>query len=686
MEKLKMRSPDLTDKNIARLAELFPNCVTEAVDDDGKQKTVIDFDQLRQELSGNIADGHRERYHLDWPGKKAATLAANSPIASAVRPCREESVAFNSTENIFIEGDNLEALKLLQETCLNKVKMIYIDPPYNTGNDFIYDDDFAEDSSTYFERSHQTDSVGNRLVTNSESNGRFHSDWLSMMFSRLRLARNLLAPNGVLFVSIDDGEVSPLKLLCDEVFGAENFINQIAVLAKPSSGASGGGEDVRLKKNIEYLLCYSRSRTSFERFNDVFDEKRLLSYIKEYKEEGKSWKYTRVLTSLGTKKFYSEVSDGSGKPIKIFQHTGVEIATLKDLAQREGLSEEQVHLKYFDRIFRDTNAQSSIRQRVLDATDREDTFYSIEYIPTSGRSKGQVTTLYYKGRNKDLIAWLSDVASSEGGRLLKKEKVGTLWTGFNWNNVSKEGDVPYPNGKKPIAFIQRMLSLCTSPEDSDVVLDFFAGSGSVAHAVVAQNVSDGGNRTCISIQIAEEISDKDRKKYYSDSRFTELRTICDIFKLRMRQAGRKLKEENATTAPDLDVGFRVLKVDSSNMKDVYYAPDGVTQGDLLDQIENIKEDRTPEDLLFQVLLDWGVDLSLPIAEETIEAKTVYFIDGNALAACFDKDINEELVKTLAARKPLRAVFRDSGYGNDSVKINVEQIFKLISPSTEVKSI
>jgi len=680
-----MHSPDFTEQNIARLAELFPNCVTETEGDAGQLKKAVDFDQLRQELSGSIVDGSRERYHLDWPGKREALLAANAAIAKTLRPCRDESVNFGDTKNLFIEGDNLDALKLLQETYLNQVKLIYIDPPYNTGNDFIYDDNFAEDSSTYFERSHQKDSTGHRLVTNSESNGRFHSDWLSMMFSRLKLARNLLSASGVLFVSIDDREVSTLKLLCDEVFGADNFINQIAIRAKPSAGASGGGEDVRLKKNIEYLLCYSRSKSSFGRFNDVYDETGLLNYIQEYKNEGKSWKYTRVLTSLGTKTFHGEVKDGSGNPIKIFRHADVEIETLKELAKSDRLSNEQVHLKYFDRIFRDTNAQSSIRQRVLDATDREDTFYSIEYVPASGRSKGQVTTLFYKGRNKDLIAWLSDVATCEDQRLIRKEKVGTLWAGFNWNNVSKEGDIPFPNGKKPIAFIQRMLKLCTTPHQGDVILDFFAGSGSVAHAVAMQNLLDGGNRTCISIQVGEAIGEKDRKKSYAEPQFAELRTICDIFKMRMRRAGQKMKLDNATNG-DLDIGFRVLKIDTSNMKDVYYAPDGVRQRNLLDQIENIKKGRTPEDLLFQVLLDWGVDLSLPISEEVIEGKAAFFVDGNALAACFDKEITEELVKILAARKPLRAVFCDSGYGNDSVKINVKQIFKLISPSTEVKSI
>jgi adenine-specific DNA-methyltransferase len=689
MQKLKLHSPDLTQANIDKLdaiSKLFPHCVTEALDAQGVLSKSVDFDQLRQELSATLVEGPQERYQLNWPGKREALLTANAPIAKTLRPCREESVDFDTTQNLFIEGDNLDALKLLQETYLNKVKMIYIDPPYNTGSDFIYEDDFAEDSASYFERSNQIDSSGNRMVANTDSNGRFHSDWLTMMYSRLRLARNLLKGDGVIFISIDDGEVGNLKLLCDEVFGSENFINQISIKAKPSSGASGGGEDIKLKKNVEYLLCYCKSKIEFARFNDVFDERSLLGYIKEYKDEGKSWKYTRVLTSLGDRTFHSEIKDGGGQPIKIFKHVNVEIQTLTDLAKKEKLTEEAVHVKYFDRIFRDTNAQSSIRQRVLDATDTEDSFYSIEYVPVSGRNKNKVTSLYYKGRNKDLIAWLSDVASLENGKLVKKDKVGTLWQGFNWNNVSKEGDIQYPNGKKPIAFIQRMLSLCTDSESNELILDFFAGSGSVAHAVIAQNHEDGGARRCISIQIDELISKSDKKEFYSDAGYKHLETICDITKERIRRAGKKIREDGSITALGLDIGFRVLKIDSSNMKEVYYTPDAVSQDLLSDQVNNIREDRTAEDLLFQVLLDWGVDLSLPITQETIDGKPVFFVDGNALAACFETGINEDFVKLLAKRAPLRVVFRDAGFASDSVKINVEQIFKLMSPGTEVKTI
>jgi len=383
-----------------------------------------------------------------------------------------------------------------------------------------------------------------------------------------------------------------------------------------------------------------------------------------------------------------EIKDGTGKPIKIFKHENIKIRTLSELAKEENLSEKDVYLKYFERIFRDTNAQSSIRQRVQEATDSDDTFYSIEYVPASGRNKGKMTTLYYKGRNKDLIAWLSDVATKRADGIIKRDKVGTLWDNFNWNNVSKEGDIQYPNGKKPISFIQRMLSLCSNSELDDLILDFFSGSASLAHAVIEQNLIDSGQRNSISIQLPEPISENDKKKFYSAKESQHIETVCDIGKERIRRAGKKIKEDNADIEgiENLDTGFRVFKIDSSNMVDVTLSPDEA-HPDMFDSlVGNIKKDRLSEDLLFQVLLDWGVDLSLPINREDIEGKEVFFVDGNALAACFDEDINEDFVKVLAEKQPLRVVFRDDGFASDSVKINVEQIFKLKSPTTDIKVI
>lgn len=675
MEKLKLHTPNLTAENIEKLAALFPNCVTETADEKtGQLKRAIDFDQLRQELSDHIVEGPRERYHLDWPGKREALLAANAPIAKTLRPCREESVDFDTTKNLFIEGDNLDALKLLQETYLGKVKLIYIDPPYNTGNDFIYEDDFAEEFESYLLRSNQADQDGNRLLANTESNGRFHSDWLSMLYPRLKLARNLLGDDGSIFVSIGDHEIHDLRSILNEVFGEANYVNTICVKAKPTAGASGGGEDKRLKKNVEFLLVYAKDRFSETLFDlsQSFDETELMEHITAMREANKSWKYTRVVENFGTRERLKEIVDGDGNEITVYRHRSYKFLSIGDLIKSDE-SEVDVYLNHFDTVFRDTNAQSSIRARVMDAVGLEDGLFSIDYTPRSGRSKGKILTVYYKGPNKDQIAWLRDIAVKENGKIQIRGKTGTLWADFNWNNISKEGDIVFPNGKKPIAFLQRMLRLATAPQEGQVVLDFFSGASSTAHAVMALNAEDGGNRRHVMIQLPEACEGS-----YA--------TIAELGKERIRRAGKKLKAENASTAPDLDIGFRVFRIDTSNMNDVYYAPDAVKQDQLALHTDNIKEDRTPEDLLFQVLLDWGVDLALPIEQQKIAGKTVFFVDGNALAACFDTPITEDLVKELAQRKPLRVVFRDSSFESDSTKINVAQIFKLLSPETEVKSL
>nr|WP_284498368.1 site-specific DNA-methyltransferase [Legionella maioricensis] len=680
---MKMQTLDITDDNIEKIAAIFPNCITETKKNGGVVRA-IDFDQLKQELSKSpIVDGIQERYQLNWPGKHEALILANIPTSKTLRPCREESVDFDNTKNLFIEGDNLDALKLLQASYISKIKMIYIDPPYNTGKDFVYVDNFSLKEKEYCLNSGQVNEIGSRMILNTETNGRFHSDWLSMMYPRLKLARNLLRDDGVIFISIDDNEVNNLKSLCDEIFGNENFINQISVKSKPTAGASGGGEDIRLKKNIEYLLCYCKSKLQFEKFNDVFEKKNLFSYIKEYQEEEKSWKYTRILLSLGEKEFFSEIYDGAGKPIKIYKHDDVQIATISDLSKKEGLPEEDIYIKYFDKIFRDTNAQSSIRERVINATDRNNTFYSIEYIPISGKNKNIKTTLYYRGKNKDLIAWLHDVAEKENGTIVKKNKIGTLWDDFNWNNVSKEGDIQFPNGKKPIAFIQRMLTLCTNPDEEEIILDFFAGSSSTAHAVMQLNMEDGGNRKFIMVQLPERCNEK------SDLFKLGYTNIAEISRQRIRSAGKIIQSEYIDKKKGrlIDLGFRSLKINDSNLKEVYHQPMKLTQSELSDQINNIKINRTPEDLLFQVLVDWGIDLTLPIMQKVIYNKEVFFIETgntNTLIVCVETCISEELVKSLAAYKPEKIVFRDGGFRTDSFKINVEQIFKHLSPETEIR--
>lgn len=624
MNKLKLHSPDLTSGNIAKLAELFPNCVVETQDEKtGELKRSIDFDQLRQELSDHVVDGPRERYHVDWPGKREALLAANAPIAKTLRPCREDSVDFDTTKNLFVEGDNLDALKLLQETYLGKVKLIYIDPPYNTGNDFIYDDNFAESSDDFLLRSNQEDKAGNRLVANAESNGRFHSDWLSMMLARLKLARNLLMEEGVIFLSIDDNEVANLRKLCDEVFGESNFIANIVWQKRYVSNVTAQW----LSDMHDHILVYGRSKDSVNFVDWDRTDEQMAAYRNPDEDPRGAWR----AQDLSASKPYS------AGLFTIVGPTGLEF---KPPPNRYWRCNEEQFNKWRD----DNRIWWGVKQ---DARPMLKSFL--------GESKRGITphTWWehgFAGHNKEATLELK-----------------ALFDG------SSPFDTP-----KPVKLMKRILEL-SSMQDS-VVLDFFAGSCTMAHAVLEKNSEDGCNRRFIMVQMPAEL------KEGSKSNDLGFHTISDIARDRVRRAGEAVKERNATNAPNLDVGFRVLKIDSSNMKEVYYAPDEVKQDQLELHTDNIKEDRTPEDLLFQVLVDWGVDLSLSIQQESIAEKAVFFVDGNALAACFDPAISEDLVKEIAKRKPLRAVFRDSSFGSDSVKINVEQIFKLLSPSTELRSL
>jgi adenine-specific DNA-methyltransferase len=627
-EKLKMHTPDHTAQNIHKLAELFPDCVTEIRDEAGKVTQGIDFDQLRQELSGSIVEGPRERYHLDWPGKREAILAANAPIAKTLRPSRTESVNFDTTKNLFIEGDNLDALKLLQETYLGKVKLIYIDPPYNTGNDFIYEDDFAEDSEGYLLRSNQKDEAGNRMLANTEANGRFHSDWLTMLYPRLRLARNLLNDDGAIFVSIADQEVHNLRIIMNEVFGAENFVASIIwqKVFSPKNSARHFSED------HDYVVVYARNADR--------------------------WVPSLLPRTEEMDARYSNPDNDKRGPW-----------TSGDLSARN----------YYGEGLYPVTCPSG---RVIDG-------------PPPGRYWAISASKFQEIDKDNRVWWGADGDSVPRlKRFLTEVKAGrvpqTLWTHEEVGHTQEAKKellsyVTFPDADstfetpKPTRMLKRILQIATAPGDGALVLDFFAGSGSMMHATFAQNAEDGGNRRSIAVQIAETLN-------LPAANAHALQTIADVCKERIRNAGAKIKSQTALTAPNLDTGFRVLKIDTSNMLDVYYAPDHVAQTDLLGQIDNIRSDRSPEDLLFQVLVDWGLDLALPIAEEMIEGKQVFFVDQNALAACFDTGVTDEMVKAIALRKPLRAVFRDSSYGTDSVKINVEQIFKLLSPETEVRSI
>ena len=622
-----MHSPDLTQDHIAKLRALFPGCVTEAQGGDGRTRLAVDFDRLRQELSGTLVEGPQERYQLNWPGKREALLTANAPIAKTLRPCREESVDFDTTKNLFIEGDNLDALKLLQETYLGQVKMIYIDPPYNTGNDFVYEDDFAEDADQYLRRSNQKDETGNRLVANTSANGRFHSDWASMMYARLKASRALLADNGLIFISIDDGEVANLRCICAEVFGEDNFIAQL--IWKKSYG--GGAKSKHVVRLHEYVLVYAKQKDSVG-FLTLPPNAEVLRYYK----------------------FKDDNFDVRGPYRK------------QPLATNS--MDPRPNLRY------------PINKGVEEIWPEKQWQWSKDRVAEAMKNDELVFTKKSSGWTVDYKQYLKD----EDG-VIRGAKPYTVLDGPYTQSGTAEIEQIFGNGKvftfpKPSELIEEFLGYCGS---SGLVLDFFAGSCPTAQAVLRKNATQGTAFSFIAIQYPEqcEATSEAGKAGYS--------TIAEIGKERIRRSAKQVRQDVACESWNRDVGFRVLKIDTSNMADIFYTPDAVNQAALEGFTDNIKPDRTAEDLLFQVMLDWGVDLALPIARQTIQGREVFFVDSeesNALAACFDANgqIDEAFVKELATHKPLRAVFRDAGFADSAAKINVEQIFKLLSPGTEVK--
>ena len=644
MEKMKFETPDITQMNIEKIAALFPNCITEKKDDSGKITKAVNFDTLKQILGDSIADGD-ESYEFTWVGKRDAMVEAAKPIRKTLRPCVEESVNFDTTENLYIEGDNLEALKLLQEGYLGKVKMIYIDPPYNTGNDFIYKDDFRMDSKKYDEESGAVDDEGNRMVQNSDSNGRFHSDWCSMIYSRLLLARNLLTDDGVIFISIDDNEQANLKKICDEVFGESNYYAQIVWQKRTSPDA---------------------------RFN------------------------------LGAAHDYITV---------VARQFGV----LKETLRKLPLSEERCsQYKNPDNDPRGPWASVDITGQTGHATGSQ--FYKIitpggkEMFPPTGRCWALAQSTF-DSLCKDNRIWFGDDGNSRPRqkKFLSEGDGANVWTWWTNNEVghNQEGakDVKSLFGSgdlfsnpKPIRLINRILQLASN-EDA-LILDFFSGSATTAHAVMQLNAEDGGHRKFILVQLPEKCDES------SEAAKAGYKNICEIGKERIRRAGAKILAEKQAeqqkssekndlfdaqnvsdnNAKTLDIGFRVLKIDDSNMKDVYYSAGEVSQQNLLDQISNIKEDRTDMDLLFGCLVDWGVSLSLPINTETIEGVTIHNVNDGDLIASFSENIPETAIRQIAAKKPLRVVFRDSSFRDAPSKINVTEIFKTLSPNTTVKVI
>ena len=668
MLKLKMRTSNKADENYKKLAEMFPNAVTEAIDETtGKVVRAIDKDVLMQEISCKVVDGNEERYQFTWPDKKKSVLLANAPINKTLRPCREESVDFDGTENLYIEGDNLEVLKLLQETYLGKIKMIYIDPPYNTGNDFVYEDDFAENTDEYLANSGQFDDEGNRLVQNTESNGRFHTDWLNMIYPRLKIAKDLLTEDGVILVHIDDNEYENLTKLGNEVFGEANFINIVTVKTK-IGGVSGSSEGKSLKDATEFIMIWAKNKTMLE-FNPTYIKQKLFDRIKSYETEGKSWKYTSIMTKLDGKEV---IKTDEKRNIVYYGYRTLETMSITAFAKQQGITEEDVYNKYADRIFQTTNAQSSVRQTVMKETAKFDyPMYGCEYVPIKGKNEGSTIEILYKGEQRRMMMFLSNAVSRIDGTYYYLDKITTLWDDIQYNNLTKEGNIEFPNGKKPIKLLQRIIEL-TCDKDS-IILDFFSGSASTAHAVMQMNLEDGGKRKFIMVQIPEETSEK------SEAYKAGYKNICEIGKERIRRAAKKIAEENPKAK--FDGGFRVLKLDSSNMKDVYYNPEDFYSYFLDNLVDNIKEDRTPEDLLFQVMLDLGILLSSKIAESVIGGKKVFNVENNHLIACFDENVTENVITEIAKHKPYYFVMRDSSMANDSVAANFEQIFASYSPDT-----
>ena len=681
MDKLKMQTANKADENFRALAAMFPNAVTETIDETGEVIRAIDKDVLMQEISVKVVEGKEERYQFTWPDKKKAILTANAPINKTLRPCREESVDFDNTENLYIEGDNLEVIKLLQETYLGKIKLIFIDPPYNTGKDtFLYNDNFSIDADDFANLAGQHDEDGNVLFdlrVNNESNGRFHSDWLNMLYPRLKIAKDLLSEDGAIFISIDDNELDNLKKICDEIFSSQNFVNIISVKLKNIAGASGGGEDKRLKKNIEYVLVYAKNYNSLQPFENVYTITPISELVEQYRQDGVSWKYTTALVDDGEKEYIGSTFDGEGSEIKIFKRNGFSIQSIGQIMKKEGLSEADAYAKYASCIFQTAMPQSSIRPRVMKKVQElgiKNDLFSIEYIPRSGRNKGQVYEQFYRGENFRLFAWLRDVSDEVDGVLCKKDLQGTFWDFVGeTKNLTKEGKVPFPNGKKPLKMLQQILTMQASKDS--IIMDFFSGSATTGHATMLANAEDCGNRKFIMVQLPEETTEG------SDEREAGFNTICELGKERLRIAGTELREQNGLNAPNIDIGFRVLKCDTSNMKDVYYKPDEVEQSIFDNYASNIKEDRTAEDLLFQIMLDLGVLLSSKIEETTINGCKVFNVADGFLYACFDNNISDDVVTTIAKQQPYYAVFRDSGMASDSVLTNFDQIFASISPST-----
>jgi adenine-specific DNA-methyltransferase len=649
MDKLKMQTPNLIDKNIEQIANLFPNVITEIKDDACNSKKAIDFDLLKQCLSNVLVAEENERYRLDWPGKKASLLKANSPINKTLRPCREESVDFDTTENVYIEGDNFEVLKILQESYLGKIKMIYIDPPYNTGNDFIYKDNFEISKEEYEEEIGAIGEDRDRLFKNTDSNGRFHSDWISMMYERLVVARDLLKDDGLIFISIDDSEVDNLKKICNEIYGEANFLAQLIWQNKKG----GGNDSTHIAIEHEYIISYAKNKSNLHEFYESYSEE----YAKRYKESDNIGRY-----------YWDTFKRKSGK-----QYYPIECP-------------DGTILEYDD----DGNAISWLRSEPRFKTDMLSE--EIRFVKNGDKWSVQFKQRMPIGKKPRSIFITDNLLTEQGTTSSGSDDVFAYFKKDVFSNP------------KPVKLLTFLMGFGLSEED--IILDFFSGSGTVAEAVMRSNISDNGNRTYIAIQLQENVelalksSSANAKRVAENAiqvlyelKFPTL--ITELAKERIRRAGEKIKEEldeknkqlklgvEPIDTAKLDIGFRVYKTDSTNMKDVYYHPEELQHNQLSFLESNIKEDRTPDDLLAQVILDLGLELSLPIQKKEILGSTIFVVQTNALIACFDDNINFKIVDEIAKIKPFKVVFKDASFKNDKDRINVEERFKRLSPETAI---
>lgn len=633
-----MQSSNGVEDNITKIAQLFPDCVTETVDEkSGQPKHLIDFEKLKQNLSDSVISERAERYQFTWPDKSKAILLANSPINATLRPCREDSVDFDNTQNLYIEGDNLDVLKCLKETYLHKVKMIYIDPPYNTGNDFVYEDDFAQSSEEYLANSGQFDEQGNRMFTNAESNGRFHTDWLNMIYPRLKVARDLLTDDGVIFISIDDNEVENLRKVCDEVFGEQNFITQINWVSK-----SGGSADERyIIKATEYILVYTKAKDSA-----IFGKEEAETSSDKYKltdkHEEERGKYTlKKLDFRMTSQHYTEALN-----YPVIDPDGNELwPGGKNHRQDGGWNWRWSKAKY------EWGVKNDFIQFVKNNKGSW-TLNTKQYQKVDNCNRPTERGLAYRN-----FIPSSELNTTQGSRLIAEYFESKI---FEY--------------AKPHQLICKCMKIANCDKNA-LILDFFSGSATTAHAVMQLNSEDGGNRKFIMVQLPEKTEEK------SEAFKAGYKNICEIGKERIRRAGKKIKEESPLTTQDLDTGFRVLKLDSTNMQDIYYSPKDISQADLFSQVDNVKPDRTGEDLLFQVMLELGATLDSKIETTTIAGKTIYNVAEGYLVACFDPNVTDEVVKSIAQMLPAYAVLRDTSMKDDSTATNFEQIFKTYSPDT-----